>query len=553
MRATEPYHRLSLRAKLTLWVTLGAIAILALMAGWVVAVLRPGLPGDAGFGAHQRDIVAAGALLAALAGACIWWLAGRLLAPLQQLEQAIHAHPDRPTPADARSAAHSRELAAVVKAYNDLMQREHAAEAALARSERQLRAVTDNVPALISYIDSDQVYRSANAYYRVVFGIEPDSLVGQTVQQALGETLYQAVRGRVAAALAGEPQCFESSVTWRGRNTHLQIHYVPSAADDGTVDGFYVMTLDVTERTRSERLLADNERMLRAVTDNLPVLITYIDSDERLRFANATFSQWLGIDVQASLGRPVRDVIGPAHHGPRYALLQRALAGKRVEFDSEAESEGVHRHLQTVYIPDRRPDGSVAGIYTLTTDVSATKQVQRQLDELARVDVLTGLPNRRQFDEKLPEALARCRRDQRALALMYVDLDQFKRINDSLGHAAGDAVLREFAARLRANVRSTDLAARLAGDEFVVLLEGVPSQAEAERLAQKIVEATRAEFRFAGAPLQVTTSLGIGFAARPDVSAEALVVSADAALYTAKRAGRNGWCLQPCVAPAAVA
>jgi len=166
------------------------------------------------------------------------------------------------------------------------------------------------------------------------------------------------------------------------------------------------------------------------------------------------------------------------------------------------------------------------------------KQVERQLSQLARVDALTGLPNRRQFEERLTEGIARASRDHKAIALMFLDIDYFKSINDSLGHAAGDAVLKEFAARLKAAVRITDIPARLAGDEFVVLLEGLHGEADAECVGEKVVAAMRQPFIVDGAPLRVTTSVGIAYSDRPAPDS-ALMACADEALYRAKDAGRN--------------
>jgi diguanylate cyclase (GGDEF)-like protein len=166
------------------------------------------------------------------------------------------------------------------------------------------------------------------------------------------------------------------------------------------------------------------------------------------------------------------------------------------------------------------------------------KQVEAKLSQLASLDALTGLPNRRQFEDRIAGALAEAQITGNALAVMFLDVDHFKSINDRLGHGAGDAVLKEFALRLRQTVRVSDIAARLAGDEFVVLLEGVPGEHDAEVVAKKVLAAIREPFFCAGAPLQVTTSVGVAFSAHPRAAGE-LLACADAALYEAKNAGRD--------------
>ncbi|MEP6502830.1 MAG: GGDEF domain-containing protein, partial [Betaproteobacteria bacterium] len=196
-----------------------------------------------------------------------------------------------------------------------------------------------------------------------------------------------------------------------------------------------------------------------------------------------------------------------------------------------------------VYIPDIEPDGRVAGLYGLATDVSALKNVEKQLSLLVRLDVLTGLANRYQFNETMPLALSRARRAQSGLAVMYLDIDRFKSINDTMGHAAGDEVLKAFAKRLQQSVRSTDTVARLGGDEFVIVLEGLHSEDEAHVVARKIIASVAVPLQVEGRSLVITTSIGIALRARVTAvdppSVDALIARADEALYAAKNAGRN--------------
>ncbi|SEK82707.1 PAS domain S-box-containing protein/diguanylate cyclase (GGDEF) domain-containing protein [Roseateles sp. YR242] len=284
-----------------------------------------------------------------------------------------------------------------------------------------------------------------------------------------------------------------------------------------------------------------SERRLRTIADNLPVLISYIDADQRLRFLNATFRTWLGTEPEAALGKTLLETIGPVLYEQRMPSLKGALAGVRQRFETRSESNGVMRDLLTEYVPDLRPDGTVAGVYTLSTDVSAFKQVERELDQLSRIDPLTGLPNRRQFDQRLAEALARARRSGHVMALMFMDLDRFKQVNDSLGHAGGDVVLQTFAERVRRAVRETDLLCRLAGDEFVLIVENLNDADEAGPVAQKLLDAVRAPLMVLGTPVELSTSIGIACTGADTESDLAFLARADDALYAAKAAGRGCW------------
>jgi diguanylate cyclase (GGDEF)-like protein len=210
-----------------------------------------------------------------------------------------------------------------------------------------------------------------------------------------------------------------------------------------------------------------------------------------------------------------------------------------VSFEQTAKLLVGERTLQTTYLPQRNAQGEVVGLYVLANDVSDLKQKQMQLDTLAREDALTGLPNRRSFEERVREAMARSRRSGDPLCLLFLDIDYFKSINDSLGHAAGDAVLKEFGRRLKESVRETDVAARYAGDEFVILLEDIAGAHEAQLVAGKVLAAMRPAFVLSNRSLQVTTSIGIALSEEDDEDFASLMATADSALYAAKKDGRN--------------
>lgn len=413
------------------------------------------------------------------------------------------------------------------------------AELEVARSQERLLALTNNIPALVAYFDMEERCQYANDTALKSQNMTRAVAYGMKLRDGLGELNYAEHEPGLRQVLRGQRASVEGKVPFRGRTAHFQANFIPDVAEGGVQRGFYLMTFDITALKAAQQEQAQVERQLRNIIDNLPVLISYVDRDERYVFFNATCTEWLGFDAGELTGRTVAESLPAEDYAQRRPQLRAALAGERVQFHAETVALGVARSLQSVYVPDVQPDGTVAGIFMLSTDVTALKDVERQLSQLAHVDALTGLPNRRQFEERLDQAMARSRRSKRPMALIFMDVDHFKGINDSLGHGVGDAVLREFAVRLEGGIRITDLAARLAGDEFVVIAEGLNTVDEATVIAGKLVESIRRPMMIKGKPLQVTASMGLAYYTGHEGSAEELTVRADRALYRAKEAGRN--------------
>jgi diguanylate cyclase (GGDEF)-like protein/PAS domain S-box-containing protein len=295
---------------------------------------------------------------------------------------------------------------------------------------------------------------------------------------------------------------------------------------------------------RSEIKIAEKEHMLRTIADNLPALIAYTDRDEVVRFSNQTYKKWLNQDPAQVLGKRLIDAMGAEMYMARRQQIQTALSGNPTEFHAVLDMPDGPHHHQVSYIPDVKPDGSVAGFFGLTTDITALKALELQLKQLARQDTLTGLPNRRHFEERLSDLLLQ--HEERPFAMMLLDIDHFKAINDSHGHATGDAALKYLAECLKASVRVSDTLARLAGDEFVVLLPGLCKRSDAEMIARKIVTNARRAFTMDGDTLKITVSIGIAYASEAGVTSEALYACADRALYNAKDANRDTFTMMDC-------
>jgi diguanylate cyclase (GGDEF)-like protein/PAS domain S-box-containing protein len=392
------------------------------------------------------------------------------------------------------------------------------------------------VPAYITLVDRDGRLKAVNQPLAKALRMPASTLEGRPLRDVVGKRLYAIAEPYIARALQGEEVTFEANVRMHDGEHDLLEHYVPERDEDGQVIGFYTMALDITERKRAERHIAGSERRMRTIADNLPVLIAYIGADRRYQLCNQTYTDWFG--------KPASELEG-VHHDDlspspaRRTAVTEALKGKRTEMEEEWTFLTGTRHVHSVYIPDIEPDGTVRGLHGLTTDVTATKLNELRLANLARHDALTGLPNRRHFEEVLDEAVARAKRSLRPMALLFLDIDHFKQINDTHGHEAGDEVLQAFATRLRSAVRSTDTVSRLAGDEFTVILEGLMAEHEAETVALKITEAIKPRVMLkSGCEIALSSSIGVAVYNAEAGDPATLVGTADRALYAAKAAGR---------------
>src|ERR671915_14066 len=317
-----------------------------------------------------------------------------------------------------------------------------------------------------------------------------------------------------------------------------------------------IMTRRSVQRTAAaEAALRESEERLRLVANNVPALISYVDREQRFRFSNRTYDDWFGIPQERMLGRSVAEVFGEDNYARMKPHIERVLAGEEVEFEFTAAAGGRSRTLQLACVPHLAQEGTVLGFCMLGNDVTSLKRAQedlrfaaiqlqhdaRRLEFLAHHDTLTGLPNRAMFQERAREAVAHARRHDKTAAVLFIDLDNFKQVNDGLGHDVGDGLLKVIASRLRACVRGDDFIARIGGDEFCVLLQDIAEPREAAAVAQKLLHELAAEYRVGEHRVRCGASVGIACVPQDGHDVATLLRLADAAMYRAKEAGRNGY------------
>lgn len=446
----------------------------------------------------------------------------------RQLYQVDHV-PD----GDAGGTVHG--VVTISQDVTDLREAQHA----LAESEKRMRMIADNLPALIAYLSVDERYVFVNARAEQMFGMPKAAIIGRSVEELSGETTYAESKAQLARVRRGEWARFQRTVVRQEHACRELVDLIPDLDAKGAVQGFYALVQDVTDLRAAQERAEASEQRLRAITDSIPSMVGYIDRERRYRFNNRYYETWLNRRLSEITGRAVADVLGADAYKSVGPNLDRAFRGERVDFDVEVPGPTGTRFVRGSYIPDVDATGEVIGVYTSSTDITPLKEVERQLERLAQKDTLTGLPNRHAFNDGIAAALRRSQRANSLVALLFLDVDDFKKINDSLGHASGDDVLREFGRRLAVSVRATDLVARLAGDEFVIVLEGIHTREECRFVARKIIAAMRPQFRAGDTMVKVTTSIGIALGAGGTTTPEALLKRADSALYAAKGHGRN--------------
>jgi diguanylate cyclase (GGDEF)-like protein/PAS domain S-box-containing protein len=386
----------------------------------------------------------------------------------------------------------------------------------------------------------------------VYVGVPTDVALAPLRRQLLENLLIGSTAltlGFIVAALIGEgiarplrQLADDAAVLARGELGHRSS--VSSGAETGALAG----SLNSMAQALHNRALAlaHSERRLRLITDNVPAFISYIDREHRYRFANAAYQDLFGLKPEELLGKTILEVRGEATYQRLRPKLDEALGGLPIRFEQIFEGPNGPRTYSVTYLPDYG-DGDVNevnGVYVMGLDVTGQKELEESLARMAQYDQLTGLPNRYLLHDRLAQACVRSQREGVQLALFYLDLDGFKRINDSHGHSTGDAVLQHFALRVKGAIRASDTVARLGGDEFVVLMDGLFSHQQLEQQARKIVDLVEAPFNVDGKVVELSTSIGIS-TFPPSTSWEELLSTADAAMYEAKSVGRGAFVVAP--------
>jgi len=429
----------------------------------------------------------------------------------------------------------SGRLAGYLGTCNDITE-QRLAELEALEKERQIRMLADNVPALIAWFDAVTLKcLFANKAYARMWGWDEMSVLGHTVREVIGEEGYREIEPYVQRAQRGESVVYERTVKAAdGAARILEVNLLPQRDDDGNPIAAFVLIHDITRHRVAEQSVRDSEVRLRKFAQAVHTGIIFHEdgvvsdcNDAILRLSGYRYEELVGTQILQYVAAEFRE---------------EALENVRSGYERPYESEIIHKDGTRIPVEFEgrvMPFQGKVHRLSVVRDIRRRKDTQARIDFLAHHDLLTGLPNRALLLDRLEFILATARRRGSEVALLFVDLDNFKTVNDSLGHMAGDALLKIIAARISGALRSVDVVSRHGGDEFLVVLPDL--EGDAVPVAEKLLATICEPMELEGQSISVSPSIGISIFPRDGDGADTLIRNADAAMYLAKQRGRNNY------------
>ncbi len=410
----------------------------------------------------------------------------------------------------------------------------------LAEAERIL-ALLQHSPDLLLTMTADTTITWASQASSRLLGVRAADLLGRRALELVDESDLQVAQAELQRVAAGgghgqvevRLRRADGSVVWADVVGH-------ALTEDGVLHGWHAVFRDAHARITTGMERDEARRRLELVMRSSPVGLAVVAPDGHWLEVNDTLCALLGYDRPDLLNLTFLQLTHPDDRADTQAAFEDLVQGRQDMCASEKRylrSDGQAVWAHRVATIARHADGSPAYFIAQLQDITERKQAQEQLAALAIRDPLTGLPNRLLLTDRLNQAVAAVRRDGAQVAVLYLDLDLFKHVNDDFGHDAGDEVLREVARRLGGVLRDSDTAVRVGGDEFVVLCPRVTSRSAITALADRIRSAVARPISVGEDEVQVTASIGISMGASPD--AQTLLKQADTAMYRAKKRGRD--------------
>ncbi|MFH2133940.1 MAG: EAL domain-containing protein [Pseudomonadota bacterium] len=413
--------------------------------------------------------------------------------------------------------------------------KQHRSDAALRESEEIFRHFMENSPIFVFFKDEEIRSLRLSNNYEQLLGLPMSELIGKSMNELFPSDLaMKMVEDDRQVLLEGKSVVVQEEFNGR---TYSTIKFpILSEGKHRFLAGF---TTDITDRVESEASM----RKLSMAVEQSPSSIVITDLDARIEYANKTFSEVTGYTLEEALGK--NPSILQSGKTPKFTyqkMWEKLSKGEEWRGELVNRTKAGVEYIESAWIsPVRSEAGEVTNYLAIKHNITNEKKQEEVIHELAYFDHLTGLPSRKLLNERFAYAYSVATRNGDNLSVMFLDIDHFKRINDTLGHSIGDKMLIEIANRLRGELRGEDTVCRLGGDEFVIICPNI-DESGAVNVARKLMEAVSEPMNLEGHELNCTPSIGISIFPQDGKTFDDLLKSADAAMYRVKKEGRNNFC-----------
>jgi diguanylate cyclase (GGDEF)-like protein/PAS domain S-box-containing protein len=411
---------------------------------------------------------------------------------------------------------------------------------------RQTKVLLDALPIPVFFKDRFGAYIGCNSAFEHYLGLPAEKIIGSTVYDIAPSNLASIYEeaDRLLMEKVGT-QSYESTVIGKdGCLRDVVFHKATFGDREEAVAGLAGAIFDITDRKQLVRDHQESEERFRSVFEHAAVGMATATADGLLLQANQALCAFLGYDGEELMQLRMESLIHPANRAEVLGLFAAGAAGQQRVCYTEKQflrkdRTAVWGQMTLTWLMDA--DSKPVHCVILVQDINRRKEAEQEIELLAYHDALTRLPNRALAKDRLIQVLAMAKRDNRHVGVLHIDLDRFKKVNDSLGHAIGDQLLLAVATRLSETVRESDTVARFGGDEFTIICPGIADVADVTAVARKIVEALTDPFTLAGEEVYLSASIGIAISPSDGDCADELLKHADIAMYSAKARGRNSY------------
>ena len=427
----------------------------------------------------------------------------------------------------------------VAKDVSDL----HETKVALQESKNRYQSLLDDLPEPV-YVLSKGIIRYINDIGSQILGYsQPRDLHGRNILDFVHPDSKRKVADRIQSAFNEStlPKEKIEQKMLRADGSSFIVEGSSLGIEHQQAHEAQIIFSDVSERKKMMKALILSEEKYRLMADNMTDLVAIIGENGVMKYASPSYLPILGFSPEYYEGSLAFDMVHPEHLSNILTIFNSLFetSGSAVASDCLSPLPQVLRWLETkgsIFIDEEHGKKL---LLIVSREIEERKALQEKLKEMAFHDELTGLPNRRLFQERMQQTLKEAKRNHQKCAILYLDIDKFKWVNDQLGHATGDALLQQFGKRVSFCLRDSDTLARQGGDEFTVLLPNIENEENARACAERIIEILQEEWTIGEHTFKTTSSIGIALYPKDGMKMDQLLTNADRALYAAKESGRN--------------